>query len=68
VRSLSLWTLLLRRGLVTELRVGVRKRDGHIEGHAWIEYRGLPLNEDEKILQTYEVYERPVSFDVNYWR
>ncbi len=67
VRSLSLWTLLLRRGLATELRVGVRKRDGQIEGHAWIEYRGLPLNEEEKILQTYEVYEKPVSFDVKRW-
>lgn len=68
VRSLCLWTLLLRRGLTTELRVGLRKTDGQIEGHAWIEYRGLPLNEDEKTLRTYSVYERPVSFDVNCWR
>jgi len=68
VRSLSLWTMLLRRGLTTEIRVGLRRREGKIEGHAWIEYRGVPINEDEKIVQTYDVYERPVSFDVKCWR
>jgi hypothetical protein len=68
VRSFSLWTLLLRRGLPTEIRVGLRRHEGQIEGHAWIEYRGVPLNEDAKILQTYQVYERPISFDVKCWR
>jgi hypothetical protein len=68
VRSFSLWTLLLRQGLATEIRLGFRKREGHVEGHAWVEYRGVPLNEDEENLQTYEIYERPVSFDVTCWR
>ena len=31
-RSLTLWTLLLRRGVETELRVGIRKTDGKVEG------------------------------------
>lgn len=68
VRSFSLWALLLRRGLSTEIRVGLRRREGQIEGHAWIEYLCVPLNEDEKVLRSYEPYERPVSFDVKCWR
>src|SRR5580698_4701202 len=38
VRSLTIWTILLRRGLSTDLRVGFRKRGGRIEGHAWVEH------------------------------
>ena len=52
-RSLTLWTLLLRRGLPTDLRVGFRRLEGKIEGHAWVEFQGIPLNEDPGTAQTY---------------
>ena len=42
VKSLTLWTMLLSRGLSTELRVGFRKRDGRIEGRAWLEHAVFP--------------------------
>src|SRR5665213_3433501 len=38
VRSLTLWAMLLRGGLEVNVRVGFRKRDGKVEGHAWVEY------------------------------
>jgi hypothetical protein len=66
VRSLTLWTILLRRGLSTSLRVGFRKRGGMIEGHAWVEHEDTPINEDIGETRTFVPYEQPVTFDL--WR
>ena len=66
VRSLTLWAMLLRRGLPTDVRVGFRKRDNRIEGHAWIEHQGDPINETLTEARSYAPYERPVTFDL--WR
>ena len=63
-RSLTLWALLLRRGLGTDLRVGFRKCGGKVEGHAWVEYKGIPLNEDQDIIRTYSAFDHEFSFDV----
>ncbi|MDP9053679.1 MAG: lasso peptide biosynthesis B2 protein [Acidobacteriota bacterium] len=62
-RSLTLWTILLRRGLSTDLRVGFRKREGRFEGHAWLEHEGAPVNETISEVLTYQPYERPMNFD-----
>ena len=43
--SLTLESLLRRYGLEGELRLGVRRHDGRIEAHAWIEHDGQALNE-----------------------
>ena len=64
VRSLTLWAMLLRRGVSTNLRVGFRKRDGKIEGHAWVEHDQIPINEDRAEIETYAIYDRPVQFDM----
>lgn len=66
VRSLTLWTLLLRRGLSTNLRVGFRKRDGRFQGHAWVEYAGVPINEDVNETKTFVPWSEPFSYDL--WR
>jgi hypothetical protein len=44
-RALVLWWLLRRAGLPGELRLGVRKRDGQLEAHAWVEHGGRPLED-----------------------
>lgn len=44
-RSLVLWWLLRRAGFPAELRIGVRKRDGQLEAHAWVESGGLTLDQ-----------------------
>lgn len=64
VNSLTLWTLLLRRGISTDLRIGFRKREGQIEGHAWIELDEAPVNESLSKTLTFAPYETPVSFDL----
>jgi hypothetical protein len=67
VRSLTLWTILLRRGVETDLRVAFRKRDGRVEGHAWLERGGQVLNEREEVAASYTAAEGPMRFDVR-WR
>jgi len=62
-RSFLLWAMLLRRGVDTNLRVGFRKRDETLEGHAWVEHNGVPLNEDPSVVRTYWVSGEPTSFD-----
>jgi hypothetical protein len=60
---MTLWAMLLRRGVELDLRVGFRKKAGKTEGHAWVEYDGIPINERESEARTFEVYEAPVHFD-----
>jgi hypothetical protein len=62
-RSLILWAILLRQGIQTELRIGFRKQAGTIEGHAWIECDGNPVNESMARVRTYTVSENLTSFD-----
>jgi hypothetical protein len=66
VKSLTLWALLLRQGVPTNLRVGFRKRGGRIEGHAWVEHDDSPINESINEVRTFTPYGKPASFDL--WR
>jgi hypothetical protein len=63
VRSLSLWAILLRRGVHTALRVGMRRSGEKIEGHAWLEIEGIPVNENERVIRGYSIHDGPISFD-----
>jgi hypothetical protein len=63
---MTLWTMLRRRGVAAELRVGFRKRSGKIEGHAWVEYAGKPINEQKDEALTFVPTMQPASFDL--WR
>jgi len=44
-----LWWLLRHDGIETVLRVGVNRDGGTIHAHAWLEYRGVPLNDGEDV-------------------
>jgi hypothetical protein len=45
-RSLTLWTLLRRRGMTAELRIGAAPRTGAaLPAHAWVELAGEPVGE-----------------------
>jgi hypothetical protein len=44
-QSLALWWLLKRRGINTQLRIGVRKEGGALQAHAWVEHAGAPLGQ-----------------------
>jgi Transglutaminase-like superfamily len=44
-KSLALWWLLRREGIVSSVRIGARKTPGKFEAHAWVERDGAALNE-----------------------
>jgi hypothetical protein len=45
-QATALCHVLRRRGIPAELRFGARKDRVGLEAHAWVEHRGIPLNED----------------------
>jgi hypothetical protein len=44
-RSLLLRWMLQRRGVASQLRIGVRMNQGILDAHAWVEYAGNPIND-----------------------
>ncbi len=65
-RSLALQAILRKRGVLTDLRVGVRKESGLMEGHAWLEYQDLPINESRVLVATYVLFDAASQFSA--WR
>jgi hypothetical protein len=53
-QSLALWYLLRRRGVAVELTFGMRQYP--FGAHAWVTYRGEPLNEDREALRHYVAF------------
>lgn len=63
-RSLTLWWLLRRQGLDSDLRIGVSKLAGRFQAHAWIEYQGIVVNDRPDVRERYGVFEwRVTHFD-----
>lgn len=52
-KSLLLWWFLQRRGIESELRIGVRKKGTLLEAHAWVEYQGSVLNDRNDVDQLF---------------
>jgi hypothetical protein len=48
-QSVFLHWLLARQGIVTDIRIGIRNRDGGFQAHAWVEHLGQALNEGEDV-------------------
>jgi len=44
-QSLTLWWLLRRQGIESEIRFGARKEGGEFKAHSWVEVGGYALNE-----------------------
>jgi len=52
-RALTLWCLLQRKGIDTDLRFGLRRDDGALAAHAWVEHQGQPLTIDRQVHERY---------------
>lgn len=48
-RSIALIWLLRGEGVEGRLRIGVRREQGRFEAHAWVEYRGQPVNDPHQM-------------------
>jgi transglutaminase superfamily protein len=53
-QSLALWYLLRCRGVGVEIVFGMRQYP--FGAHAWVSYRGEPLNEDREALRQYAAF------------
>ncbi len=58
--SLALWWLLERRGIRSSLQIGVRKTGDRLEAHAWVQYGGRPLNENDSVNARFTPFERSI--------
>ncbi|MES2937369.1 MAG: lasso peptide biosynthesis B2 protein [Pseudomonadota bacterium] len=55
-RSLVLQWLLRRHGIAAQLRIGVRRLQGPLDAHAWVEYGGVPVNDRADVANDYAVF------------
>ena len=58
-RSLLLCWLLRRRGVSSELRIGVNLSSGSLKAHAWVEYAGQPVNDRADIADEFRPFASP---------
>ena len=62
-RAVALWSLLQRRGIGTDVRIGVRyNTTGDFESHAWLELNGEVLNDAWDVATQYLPLNSP-AFD-----
>lgn len=62
-RSLFLRWLLQRRGIASELRIGVQIVQGKLDAHAWVEYAGSPINDTQDVAERYAAFSDPISLE-----
>jgi len=60
-KSLTLWWLLGRQGITSRLRIGIRKENGRLEAHAWVEREGIALNEPEERHRHYSAFDAALA-------
>jgi hypothetical protein len=58
-RSLLLGWMLQRRGVASQLRLGVRMNQGKLDAHAWVEYAGAPINDQPDVGQQFAAFQSP---------
>ena len=60
-KSLTLWWLLGRQGIPSQLRIGTRKEKEKFEAHAWVERDGTALNEPDEPHHHYAAFDASLS-------
>ena len=58
-RSLLACWLIRRRGVSSELRIGVNLSSGTLKAHAWVEYAGQPVNDRADIADEFRPFASP---------
>jgi len=64
-RSLALWWLLARKGIASQLRIGVRKDSGKFQAHAWVEQEGNAIGEPDSVHLHYAAFSKEFSGDAS---
>jgi hypothetical protein len=59
-RTIVLWSLLRRRGIDADVRIGVRRdTEGAVKAHAWLEWNGEVLNDAADVATQYPPFNAP---------
>lgn len=53
-RSLALQSVLRRRGYSAALKIGLSRKDGRLEAHAWLEREGEVLNDEAGVARRWQ--------------
>lgn len=56
-KSLALWFLLRRQGIVTQLQIGTRFEKEEFQAHAWVEYQGYVVGDRQMVKQHFTSFE-----------
>ena len=60
-RTIVLWSLLRRRGIATDIRIGASSNSqGELQAHAWLEWNGEVINDVADVGSQYVPFNRPV--------
>jgi hypothetical protein len=62
-RSLTLWWLLRHAGIEGEMHIGGRKNESRFEAHAWVELKGVVLNDSQDVHEHYARFDAPIAAD-----
>jgi hypothetical protein len=57
-RAFVLWFLLRRQGIDAELQIGTRFEVGEFQAHAWVEYQGFVVGENQGVKQHYAAFDQ----------
>lgn len=60
-RSLVLWWLLRRRGIMADLCVGVARDTNQLTAHAWVEHDGVVIGDRPDIHQRFFPFNHPIA-------
>ncbi len=60
-QSLTLWWMLRRHGIASQLKIGVRRENDQFEAHAWVELDGSVLNDDPDVHQDYSSFPQDIA-------
>jgi len=64
-RTIVLWSLLRRRGIEADVRIGVRcDTQGKFQAHAWLEWNGEVINDGGDVARQYLPFNRPACDSV----
>lgn len=66
-RSLLAWWLLRRRGVISEIKIGVRVHQGQFEAHAWVQREGIVLNDRPDVGQRFAAFGPWQGIDTVNW-
>jgi len=65
-RAVVLWSLLQRRGIGADVRIGVRyNTQGQFESHAWLEWNGEVLNDAANVASQFLPFNSQAFDQVN---